>query len=117
LLSKPRWNGSRVLFSIEIEGRVVACAISRAALEELGGGRYLRNGDLLHSFVQSSGRIHAIAAAILNDRPESVSTGTLSIWADDIDDPPSAPARSAGLVARESTTAEPCDGDLTKRYA
>lgn len=38
-VARPRWDGSRVLFEIEVAGRPVACAISRAALQELSGRR------------------------------------------------------------------------------
>ena len=89
--AKPRWDGGRILFTIEVDGQHVPCAISRAALEELGGGRYVRNGDLLVSFSNSRARITEIAVAILNDRPQSI-TGRVNIWADDVSDPPSAPA-------------------------
>ena len=93
-----------MLFSIEVEGRHVPCAISRGALEALCGGRHLRNNDLLHSFAQVRGRIDEIAAAIFTVRPESA-TGILSIWADDIDDPPAAPAASGALVSPDRKTA------------
>lgn len=88
-VTKPRWDGSRILFEIEIAGRPVACAISRAAL--LGGCHHIAYGDLLHRFADGRNRIEEIAKSIFAIRPESV-TGTLHIWADDIDDPPSAPA-------------------------
>ena len=90
-VNKPRWDGSRVLFEIEVAGRPVACAVSRAALQELVGCRYIASGDLLRRFADGRERIEKIAASIFAVRPESV-TGTLHIWADDIDDPPSAPA-------------------------
>jgi len=86
-----RWNGTSVLFQIEVAGRPVACAISRAALEEVCGGRYIAAGDLLRRFTDRRDRIEAIAASIFAVRPNSV-IGTLHIWADDVDDPPSAPA-------------------------
>jgi len=90
-VKKPRWDGSRVLFEIEVAGTPVACAISRAALQELSGRRHISSGDLLSRFADGRERIEEIAASIFAIRPESV-TGTLHIWADDIDDPPSAPA-------------------------
>lgn len=91
LVARPRWDGSRVLFEIEIAGTPVACAISRAALQELSGCHHIASGDLLRRFADGRDRIEKIAASIFAVRPESV-TGTLHIWADDIDDPPSAPA-------------------------
>jgi len=98
-VKKPRWDGSRVLFEIEVAGRPVACAISCAALQELSGCRYIASGDVLRRFADGRDRIEEIAASIFAVRPESV-TGTLHIWADDIDDPPSAPA-----VARQAAEA------------
>lgn len=90
-VTKPRWDGSRVLFEIEVAGRPVACAISRAALQELSGCHYITSTDLLRRFANARARIEQIAVSIFAHRPESV-TGTVHIWADDIDDPPSAPA-------------------------
>lgn len=95
-VTKPRWDGSRVLFEIEVAGTPVACAISRAALQELSGCHHIASGDLLRRFADGRDRIEEIATSIFAMRPESV-TGTLHIWADDIDDPPSAPA-----VARQA---------------
>jgi Protein of unknown function (DUF1488) len=90
-LKKPRWDGSRVLFEIGVAGRPVACAISRAALQELSGCHHIASGDLLRRFADKHERIEQIATSIFAIRPESV-TGMVNIWADDIDDPPSAPA-------------------------
>lgn len=96
-VTRPRWDGSRVLFDIEVAGRPVACAISRGALQELSGCHHIASSDLLRRFADGRDRIEEIATSIFAIRPESV-TGTLHIWADDIDDPPSAPA-----VARQAT--------------
>jgi|SRR4051794_4097497 hypothetical protein len=90
-VTKPRWDGSRVLFEIEVAGRPVACAISRVALQEVSGCHHIASGDLLRRFADGRDRIETIAANILAVRPEGVA-GTLHIWADDVDDPPSAPA-------------------------
>ena len=88
---RPRWDGSRILFDIKIEGRPVACAISRGALQEISGCRHIASADLLGRFASGRERIETVAVGIFAVRPESV-TGTVNIWADDIDDPPSAPA-------------------------
>jgi len=79
------------LFQIEVAGKPVTCAISRAALQEVSGCHYIASGDLLRRFADGRNRIEEIATSMFAMRPESV-TGTLHIWADDIDDPPSAPA-------------------------
>ncbi len=88
---RPRWDGSRVLFQIEVAGRPVACAISRAALQEVSGCHHIASGDLLRRFADGRDRIEEIATNIFAVRPENA-TGTLHIWADDVDDTPSAPA-------------------------
>jgi Protein of unknown function (DUF1488) len=88
---KPRWDASGVSFEIEIEGTPIACAISRGALQEISGARHIASGDLPRRFASHRDRIEEIARKIFARRPEGVA-GTLHIWADDIDDPPSAPA-------------------------
>jgi Protein of unknown function (DUF1488) len=90
-ISKPRWDGSRVLFEIEAAGNRVACAISRSALQDLSGRRHFASTDLLRCFTEARPQIEAIAASKFKARPESVS-GIVSIWADDVDEPPPAPA-------------------------
>jgi hypothetical protein len=86
-----------MLFEIEIAGRPVACAISRGALQEVSGQRYIASGDLLRRLAEGRGQIEMIAAGIFAVRPDSI-TGTLHIWADDIDNPPSAPAVACQAV-------------------
>ncbi len=95
-LSAPRWDGSRVLFEIAAAGRVVPCAISRSALQDVTGRRQFAATELLKNFVAARPRIEAIAARMFGERPESVS-GIVSIWADDIDDPPAAPAVASAV--------------------
>ena len=90
-LSKPRWDGSRVLFEIEVGGQPVMCAISRGALQELSGRRHFASTDLLRCFLEARPRIEELAVGKINGRPDSVS-GIVSIWADDMDSPPAAPA-------------------------
>ena len=87
LVSQPRWDGNRVQFAIEAEGKLIRCAISRSALQELSGHPHLATSDLLRRFVDSRERVEEIAARIFHITPEWVS-GPVSIWADDIDDPP-----------------------------
>ncbi len=90
-VGKPRWDGSGISFEMEIAGSPVSCAISRGALQEVSGCHHIASGDLLRRFTDSRDRIEEIARTIFATRPEGA-TGTLHIWADDIDDPPSAPA-------------------------
>jgi Protein of unknown function (DUF1488) len=89
-VTNPRWDGACILFRIEVAGRAISCAISRIALQELSGCRHIPSSDLLRRFAEGRDRIEEIATNIFAMRPDGV-TGTLHIWADDIDDPPSAP--------------------------
>jgi hypothetical protein len=90
-VSRPRWDGSRVLFEIEDAGQHISCAISRGALQDLSERRYFKSTELLRCFAEARGRIEAIARSKLRASPESAS-GVISIWADDVDE---APAESA----------------------
>jgi Protein of unknown function (DUF1488) len=91
LASQPRWDGNRLTFTINTEGKRIPCAISRSALQNLSGHTHLSTSDLLDRFMGSRDRIEEIAARIFHTTPEWVS-GPVSIWADDIDSPP--PARA-----------------------
>ena len=102
LLAKPRWDGSRVLFEIEADGACVPCAISRAALDDLGGRGAYKPADMIRRFMSFQDRIEKIAADIFRARPASV-TGTVSVWADDIDEPQASPAIASQRP--QSTTA------------
>lgn len=95
-VSRPRWDGSRVIFEIEDAGQQVTCAISRGALQDISERRYFKSAELLRCFAESRGRIEAIARSKLKAMPESAS-GVVSIWADDVEEPPEAEAApSAG---------------------
>ena len=86
-LVRPRWDGSRVLFEIEVAGQPVACAISRSALQGLSGRRQYAVADLLRCFDAARPRIEAIAVSKFNSGPESIS-GIVSVWDDDVEDAP-----------------------------
>ena len=88
-LAHPRWDGRRALFEIEHDGQRYPCAISSGALQELSGTRHFKPADLPRYFAEAHGRIEAIAVAKLLARKSGL-LGVLSIWADDIDDPPPA---------------------------
>jgi hypothetical protein len=92
LISQPRWDGNRVLFAIETEGERIRCAISRSALQHLSGQPHLATSDLVRRFADSRERIEEIAVRIAHITPEWVPR-PVSIWADDIDDPPPACVR------------------------
>jgi Protein of unknown function (DUF1488) len=84
-LAKPRWDGSRILFEIEVAGAPVACAISRSALQDLSGRKQYATADLLRCFDSFWTQIETIAVGKFRDKPESVS-GIVSIWDDDIEE-------------------------------
>jgi len=96
-LSKPRWDGRRVLFDIAVLGERVPCAISQGALQTINGRRHFKPIELLRHFMQSREQIEALATTIFQLRPTNV-TGIVSIWEDDVDDPPSAPAGICHVV-------------------
>jgi hypothetical protein len=96
-VSRPRWDGRRVLFEFADRGQSIACAISRGALEELAGLRHLNSAELLRCFAEVRGRIELMALDRLRARPQGES-GLLGIWADDLHDlPPS----SAPVAVRQ----------------
>lgn len=84
--SRPRWDGSRILFEIEHDGQVIPCAISRGALQDLSEHRCFKTAELLKCFVDGRGRIEEIARNKFRAAGESVS-GVVSIWADDVEEP------------------------------
>ena len=84
--SRPRWDGSRVLFDIMDGSEQVPCAISRTALEDIADKRCFKTADILASFAKVRGRIERLALEKLRARPAGIS-GRLSLWADDLDDP------------------------------
>jgi hypothetical protein len=88
-MSKPRWDGRRILFEIEHGGSAAACCISAAAVQELFGHRSFKPADLLRHFEARRGRIAQIAAEKLRSRPDSAG-GLTQIWSSDIEDPPEA---------------------------
>jgi len=82
--SRPRWDGSRILFEITDGNGQIPCAISRAALEEISERRCFSAADLLGCFANARGRIETLALEKLRARPDGIS-GRLSLWADDVD--------------------------------
>ena len=90
-LAGPRWDGRRILFEIIDQDRMIACAISINALQDLSTVRRFKPEDLLKCFVAARAQIEAIAHLKLSRRSEG-SVGLLQIWSDDIDDPPPASA-------------------------
>jgi len=102
---KPRWDGSRVLFEIEHAGQRLLCAISRSALQDLGGKRAHSGPDLLKCFAAFEPQITGIAAALFDAHPESAS-GIISIWSDDITEPPEPPSIGRRLDIRAAALAD-----------
>jgi hypothetical protein len=83
----PRWDGTRVAFQIDVDGAMVDCAISRSALQDLGGYRHFTPADLLRCFNNARARIEAVAAEKFAAQACSV-YGVVSIWSDDLEDAP-----------------------------
>jgi hypothetical protein len=91
----PHWDGTRIAFQIEVGDQLVDCAISRSALQDLGGYRYHKAPDLLRAFTGAEARIVAAAAEKFAAGSESV-YGVVSIWADDLEDAPQTETGPAG---------------------
>jgi hypothetical protein len=85
--SVPYCDSSCVLFEISDGGEVVACAISRMALEDLCGGRCFKPADMLKSFARVRARIETLALDKFRMRADGV-TGRLSLWSDDVNELP-----------------------------
>src|ERR1700738_1896624 len=58
--SRPRLDGSRVMFEFDDRGQRIPSAVSRGALEELTGRRHLKAADLLRCFAEARDRIEAL---------------------------------------------------------
>ena len=91
---RPQWDGSRLLFNVSDGATQVPCAISRAALEEIGGARCFEKADLLACFAAARERIEGLALEKLRARAPSIS-GRVSLWADDVDYLPPSDAAAA----------------------
>ncbi len=99
--TEPRWDGTRVMFQIEVAGAVVDCTISRSALQDLGGYRHYTPADLLRCFVNARPRIEAAAAEKFALQARSV-YGVVSIWSDDLADAPTTDAEPKRDTERNS---------------
>ncbi|HZF76274.1 MAG TPA: DUF1488 family protein [Acetobacteraceae bacterium] len=81
----PRWDGQRILFTLEHDGREVPCAISSGALWDLTSRRCFKPNDVLASFASARTRVEAIAQRKLRRHTASQAM-TLTIWSTDIED-------------------------------
>jgi hypothetical protein len=84
-LAKPRFDGNRVIFEIDADGRRVPCVISRSALQGISQRRHFASGELLRSFNEARPQIEQIALRKYRAQPESAS-GVTSIWEDDVEE-------------------------------
>ncbi len=96
-----RWDGTMVLFDLQTDTGAVACAISRAALEQLGPSRCFRKEDALACFAKARTLIEQRALAKLAGLPSGWS-GRLTLWADDVD-----PAEDDDQAAAPSARLQP----------
>lgn len=84
-----------MLFEMIVGDTSIACAISRGALQDLSERRSFKTEDLHKTFLKSLSRIEQMAQKKLQARSDSIS-GTLHIWADDLDDVPPSGTPAAG---------------------
>jgi len=97
-LSSASCDGTRVLFEIVDGSEIVECAISRMALEDISTGRCFKPADMLKCFAKSREQIEALAVQKFRRRPEGVS-GRLSLWSDDVSEPPTGTVPAAVQIA------------------
>jgi hypothetical protein len=76
-----------VQFDLQTELGPVECAISRAALEEIGPSRCFRKEDALACFAKNRALIEQRAGEKLARLPAGWA-GRLTLWADDLDPAP-----------------------------
>ena len=81
---RPICDGNRILFDIFDGDEVIACAISRAALEDISETRCFKPAQMLASFAGARATIEAVALAKRQARPCPLE-GRLNIWADDME--------------------------------
>ncbi len=86
-LTRPSWDGGRVLFEIVVGQDHIPCAISRGALEEISGVFCNKTATSLSCFMRARPRIEILALEKLRSRPDGVS-GRITLWVDDLDFPP-----------------------------
>jgi Protein of unknown function (DUF1488) len=88
--SPVRWDGNRVLFEIASGKHRIACAVSRAALEEISEQRPCGGAAFVQCFMAARARIEAVVRGKLRAMPPGIprdaAIGTLNIWARDLSD-------------------------------
>lgn len=89
--SRPRLDGRRVLFDVEADGRMVSCAISLTALQDVSERRHFKPAEVLQCFTKAQPRIEEIVRNKLRRRGAHVA-GLLNVWADDFEDPEAEPS-------------------------
>ncbi|MGX9961734.1 DUF1488 family protein [Roseomonas sp. F4] len=87
VLPAPRWDGRRVLFEVVDDARLIPCAISMNALQDLSEIRRFKPADLMKCFAAVRPRIEALALDKHRARAEGA-IGLLTIWSEDIEDAP-----------------------------
>lgn len=80
-----RWDGRRVLFEVEHDGREVPCAISPDALRDLTMRRCFKAKDVMECFAAARPRVEAIVRGKLRARASPLAT-PLTIWSNDVED-------------------------------
>ena len=96
-ISGVSWDGNQIVFDLSFAHDQIACAVSRAALEQLAGRRCFRKEDALACFDRHRELIESLAAGKLHARQSGL-CGRLTLWADDLDpsdDPNALQQRSA----------------------
>ena len=90
----PRWRHDRILFDVEVDGALVSCSVSKAAIQDAGGRHSNLPRDLMSEFMRLRDRIEAAALLKLRSRAEGAE-GTVHLWSADLDDDPEPPSVQA----------------------
>jgi hypothetical protein len=83
--ASARWDGRRVLFEMQHDGRQLPCAVSPDALRELTSRRCFKPRDVLASFVAARPQIEEIARGKLRGRATPPPM-PLTVWMNDVED-------------------------------
>ena len=98
-LRSPRWLHDRVLFEIEECGDVIACSVSKVAIQDAGGRYSNLPSDVMSEFLCLRPLIEKIALAKFRERPGGVE-GPVHVWSADLDEDPEPPGEASQASIR-----------------
>jgi hypothetical protein len=93
-MAPPRWRHDRILFEVEERGAMLACSVSKAAIQDACGRYSNLPRDIMAEFVRLRDRIEKVAIAKFHERPEG-SDALIHVWSADLDEDPEPPAEAS----------------------